>query len=370
MQNFISKRKLSKWIAFWKRSADDTGSAIPTRHTAVLVSGIYDLVAVWKLTYVSGLVHAVSYSLLLLNTDLHVADLATRMSRSQFVRNTMSAIQSQLRPNQDGKGSVSDLNYDDGGSMRGNGSDGQDTIAMGRSKRSGSIASWNSGSRDAATSVPSASLTPGSATGSVTPVSSYTPVDPGSLNGSSTSLFDAKPQNSSATSIVYNRSWESDMENVLKVFSLRHSKLRSDPTVFQDMYNAIKSQQILQPLGSTFGARASTSSLSPGGNMLRNRNGRSPQQPDRLMTLKRGSIRGLQSILGGPNGPSPYSSNSSVDGRASPSPSFATSMHEVYSHNIFRLAKYKLTMLSVRVHMLRHSSHPRWDLLPICPTRL
>src|ERR1700685_2257268 len=94
------------------------------------------------------------------------------------------------------------------------------------------------------------------------------------------------------------------------------------------MYNAIKSQQILQPLGSSFGARASTSSLSPGGNILRNRSMRG-QQPDRLMTLKRGSIRGLQSIMGAPTGPSPYSSNSSIDGRASPSPSFATSINEV-----------------------------------------
>jgi hypothetical protein len=61
---------------------------------------------------------------------------------------------------------------------------------------------------------------------------------------------------------------------------------------------------------------------------MRNRSMRG-QQPDRLMTLKRGSIRGLQSIMGVPTGPSPYSSNSSIDGRASPSPSFATSVNEV-----------------------------------------
>ena len=42
--------------------------------------------------------HAVAYSLLLLNTDLHVADLATRMSRNQFVRNTVTAIQMQIQP--------------------------------------------------------------------------------------------------------------------------------------------------------------------------------------------------------------------------------------------------------------------------------
>ena len=96
------------------------------------------------------------------------------------------------------------------------------------------------------------------------------------------------------------------------------------------MYNAIKSQQILQPMNTTL-TRSSVSSLSPGGSgMMRNRSLRG--QPDRLATLKRGSIRGLQSILSAQNGISPYSSNSSIDGRVSPSPSFATSTHEVTSH--------------------------------------
>lgn len=88
------------------------------------------------------------------------------------------------------------------------------------------------------------------------------------------------------------------------------------------MYNAIKSQQILQPLNS----RPSTSSLNPN-TLHRNRSIRNQQ--DRITNIKRGSIRGIQSILGAPNGISPYSSNSSVDGRASPAPSFATSAHEV-----------------------------------------
>lgn len=103
-------------------------------------------------------------------------------------------------------------------------------------------------------------------------------------------------------------------------------------TESQDMYNAVKSQQILQPLNSS---RSSMGSLSPGpgGTMLRNRSQRGP--PDRLMTLKRGSIRGLQSILGQPAN-SPYSSNSSItDGRTSPSPSFATSTHEAMSSSSF-----------------------------------
>lgn len=61
--------------------------------------------------------------------------------------------------------------------------------------------------------------------------------------------------------------------------------------------------------------------------MARNRSTRGPN--DRLATLKRGSIRGIQSILGAQPGVSPYSSNSSIEGRVSPSPSFATSTHEV-----------------------------------------
>lgn len=64
--------------------------------------------------------------------------------------------------------------------------------------------------------------------------------------------------------------------------------------------------------------------------MMRSRSIRGP--PDRLTTLKRGSIRGLQSILSNQPSASPYSSNSSIDGRVSPSPSFATSTHEVRIH--------------------------------------
>ncbi len=58
--------------------------------------------------------------------------------------------------------------------------------------------------------------------------------------------------------------------------------------------------------------------------MLRNRSLRGQQQ-DRLTTLKRGSIRGLQSILSSQGGFSPYGNSNNLDGRASPAPSFATS---------------------------------------------
>lgn len=43
------------------------------------------------------IIHAATYAILLLNTDLHVADVIARMSRSDFVYNTMSAIHAQSR---------------------------------------------------------------------------------------------------------------------------------------------------------------------------------------------------------------------------------------------------------------------------------
>jgi len=117
------------------------------------------------------------------------------------------------------------------------------------------------------------------------------------------------------------------------------------------MYNAIKSQQILQPLNSSL-ARSSMSSLSPGtSTMMRNRSLRGP--PDRLATLKRGSIRGLQSILGAQSGVSPYSSNSSIDGRVSPSPSFATSTHDV---RFLGVVCIKCSLISIMQAMYGSSS--------------
>ncbi|KAF7315734.1 Sec7-like domain belongs to guanine nucleotide exchange factors [Mycena indigotica] len=237
----------------------------------------------------ANIVHAVSYSLLLLNTDLHVAELATRMSRPQFVRNTLTAIQMQLQPSPL-TSSTPDL-VRDSNSVRGQSSEGVDSISpVARSKRSDSITSWHSVSRDIATNTMSSPAANGS-----TPSVQISPLG-----------NEPRP---SVSSIVYGRTWESDMESLLK-----------------EMYNAVKSQQILQPLNSS---RSSMGSLSPAPSaMLRHRSQRGP--PDRLATLKRGSIRGLQSILGAQQA-SPYSSNSSIDGRTSPSPSFATSTNDVYN---------------------------------------
>ncbi|KAG9316335.1 hypothetical protein JVU11DRAFT_2366, partial [Chiua virens] len=231
----------------------------------------------------ASVVHAITYSLLLLNTDLHVADITTRMSRNQFVRNTMTAIQMQLHPHR--YASTVDLDRDDTSSGAGTNSEGTETQSTTRSKRSGSVASWNSISRDTFVSSGAMSSAAMSAMQS-------------SVNSSTTSFqhspgVEAKSLITGPSPIVYDRNWEVEMEGLLK-----------------DMYGAIKSQQILQPLAHHAMARSRSLRVAP----------------DRLMTLKRGSIRGIQTILGAPY--SPYSSNSSIDGRASPSPSFATSTHE------------------------------------------
>ncbi|KXN90627.1 PH and SEC7 domain-containing protein C11E3.11c, partial [Leucoagaricus sp. SymC.cos] len=238
----------------------------------------------------ANIVHAVAYSLLLLNTDLHVADLASRMSRAQFIKNTMAAIQMQIRPKPPAALSSSDLTYDDcSSSVRSPGSD--DTETVPRSKRSDSITSWNSVSRE------------------VSPKISALNTQHANNSTPSVQISMASQDQRSLPNHVYGRGWEEDMENLLKA-----------SPIFFELYNAIKSQQILQPLN-TIG-RASTSSLSPGAGLMRNRSLRSNQN------FKRGSIRGWQSIIAAQAGISPYSSNSSIDGRASPAPSFATSTHE------------------------------------------
>ena len=117
---------------------------------------------------------------------------------------------------------------------------------------------------------------------------------------------------------------------------------------------------------------------------MRNRSLRAP--PDRLTTLKRGSIRGLQSILSIQSGASPYSSNSSIDGRVSPSPSFATSTHEVrtffihfccgyHSQVITRgcmvqaLPSLTLPLASLQICHIRSSEKRRRMMTEVCAAR-
>lgn len=49
-----------------------------------------------NLYFSTDVVHALSYSILLLNTDLHIVDTTSRMSRSQFVKNTLETLNAEL----------------------------------------------------------------------------------------------------------------------------------------------------------------------------------------------------------------------------------------------------------------------------------
>ncbi|CAG8457667.1 11961_t:CDS:10 [Diversispora eburnea] len=127
---------------------------------------------------------AVAYSILLLNTDLHVAQVSNKMSRAQFVRNTMSAVHTQITSITIQNNNNNDAYEDDQStitSLETNTTIGASTTA--RPRRSSSIKSWRSNSNL-----------------------------------------------SMANLSFWSRQWETELENLLK-----------------EIYNSIKANQILQP---------------------------------------------------------------------------------------------------------------------------
>jgi hypothetical protein len=140
------------------------------------------------------------------------------MSRVQFVRNTLFTIQMQLQPSRSIQGSSSDLVHSerDGESLRGPADEGSDvgtSTTRSKVKRSDSITSWNSISRDAAlANLFVASPTTGNPTPLPLPNDSTA-----SVPASTTSATEAKTPSTLVSSVVYDRNWESDMEALLKV---------------------------------------------------------------------------------------------------------------------------------------------------------
>lgn len=191
------------------------------------------------------------------------------MSRGQFVRNTLSAIQTQLAPSS-GKGSSTDLIDADEASLRGavgaagseslrgslrgslgggNGNGAQSQTAtvtseseagtyrdsregrerervneISRRKRSDSVTSWNSLTRDvvAGAVINGIVINGGSGAGgsaNASGVASPTTND----STASVSVFttgsgtESKTPSTLVSSVVYDRNWENDMESLLKV---------------------------------------------------------------------------------------------------------------------------------------------------------
>ncbi|RIB10714.1 hypothetical protein C2G38_2205385 [Gigaspora rosea] len=134
------------------------------------------------------IVHAIAYSLLLLNTDLHIAQVSSKMSRSQFVRNTMAAIHAQVNQAMQ---SPTELYEDDQSTITSVDTNvTSSTSVTARPRRSGSIKSWRSNTNS---SMASLTLIPNSSS----------------------------------------RQWDSELEALLK-----------------DIYAAIKNNQIVQPFAS------------------------------------------------------------------------------------------------------------------------
>ena len=151
----------------------------------------------------------------------------------------MSTIQLQLQPS--GMASSTDLTYDDWSSVKAGSEPGDypSTTVRARAKRSDSITSWNSVTREA---LPPSSGTLVNSSGQLT-LASSDPIGSPSANQSSVSVgassnadgkqsleasalpppTGATPASSSTSGIVFDRSWEVEIENMLKVRNRSYS---------------------------------------------------------------------------------------------------------------------------------------------------
>jgi PH/SEC7 domain-containing protein len=163
-----------------------------------------------------GLVHTVTAAMLMLNTDLHIADLQKHMSRADFVRNAMRAIQESMPGD---RGSTPDLIRDDSGSVR-----------LGSSSVS---FMQPSGAEDGSTNGNGASVRhrPGPSSILTAPRSASAPVvtsphpplrgdSERSLSGVGSGSIADRARTSAPTpagSAIYGKAWEGEAENALKV---------------------------------------------------------------------------------------------------------------------------------------------------------
>ncbi|GAA5854331.1 hypothetical protein JCM8547_001783 [Rhodosporidiobolus lusitaniae] len=319
----------------------------------------------------ADVVHAVSYSLLLLNTDLHVVDTTSRMTRQQFIRNTVEAIKAQTgdgdevittpplhsassgaallfgtssratsasaSPRPDGEG--------DATSVFGSADANASRRSVDRPKTAASVASVRSTSNQGAKDSPSSSTLnlPGSPALSRTPIAATLHAD------SPSKPPPTQPQRSESlatvNSTLSSRSLEANLQATLK-----------------EMYNAIKSQPIYQsssgsalhlPSSSSEpGASRPSLNLTPGTSPYAtwsgiNRSASRRSGPNGASSnaslgslgsggsssYKRSSIRGMGAFLGAGGGAG--SSSLELTRTSSPTPSTATSLSDEHWSNAF-----------------------------------
>jgi PH/SEC7 domain-containing protein len=136
----------------------------------------------------AGVIHTVTGAMLMLNTDLHIADLSKHMSKSDFVRNSMRAVQESMPSN--GTDSTPDLVRNDSGSTD-TAADSLNTTASVKDRRP----------RDAPPTNRSASA----------PVMS---------NAYNMHLARNRESVVTTSSFSYTKAWEQEAENALKVSAL------------------------------------------------------------------------------------------------------------------------------------------------------
>lgn len=241
----------------------------------------------------AGVIHTITAAMLMLNTDLHIADLSKHMSRNDFVRNSMRAVQESMPSN--GTDSTPDLVRDDSAST--------DTAHESLNTTAGSIKDRR----------PREAPLPANRSASAPVMSQAYNVN----------LARNRESYATTSSFSYGKAWEQEAETALKV------RMHEPPSLTkQEIYANVKADRILLPIHSLniplSPSQKRQSVMSMSSFPDRNKGMRSPSG-SRVNALKRGSIIGSQSLLGQP------SASGMSDGRLSPTPSYATSIDEVSS---------------------------------------
>ncbi|GAA5940520.1 hypothetical protein JCM10213_001130 [Rhodosporidiobolus nylandii] len=211
----------------------------------------------------ADVVHAVSYSLLLLNTDLHVVDTTTRMTRQQFVRNTVEAINAQT-------GSMDEQLVNSPSPMSPVGTPAllfsSPKVASAEDATAGGEATAVFGSAEVTASRqsverPRTAASTRSFKDSPASSSLHLPASP-NLSRTSTSIGGSGVDSPSRPSASPMRS--ESLVTVNSVSSASAASSRNLEATLKEMYNAIKSQPIYQTAGSGSGSALHLPSSSSG----------------------------------------------------------------------------------------------------------
>lgn len=227
------------------------------------------------------LVHSIAFSIMLLNTDLHVADVPRRMTRSEYVTNTMGAVHA-LDDAPESHVDIANYFYSRvGGTAR------PGTAASSLSSKEHLLSPTETRAGSSAASF-------NASDGNLTRPSSI--ADSGSRRPSAISINDKVKG-----SPVLGRGEQQSLELALR-----------------DIYDAIKHQPVLQPETARILSAPGSPSMSPYASMSRNGSRRSVTPSSLGSSQKRNSIRGFGALLA--------ASSSDVVRSSSPTPSTATSL--------------------------------------------